>query len=329
MDEKEKLLKLRFEEGNVVNYINNYSAALNHPYENNRLEYIKQGNNVCLSFYEFTTDFEFLITNSTFSKDIMIERTPDKRPDLFHFTLVREGHVVQNFNDQQEFMEAGTTTGAFIYNGLFALNSYFPAHLTLRSITFKVSKEALKDKMPESLPVIDRLFEDDTPKSYHISLTTELERLIEELFVYDDIAFGRSLMVTGCALHIFTLLLSSLKSSADKEELHGLHIDDYNRLLLIKKEIETQIESKINIEDLASQFAISVSKLQRDFKALFNSSVYQFFTHAKMDEAYRRLKTGRYSVMEVGYDLGYSNLSKFSQMFKKIKGVSPKDVIPA
>ncbi|MBR8534094.1 helix-turn-helix transcriptional regulator [Carboxylicivirga sediminis] len=107
------------------------------------------------------------------------------------------------------------------------------------------------------------------------------------------------------------------------------HPYENNRLLLIKKEIETQIESKISIEELASQFAISVSKLQRDFKTLFNSSVYQFFTHAKMDEAYRRLKTGRYSVMEVGYDLGYSNLSKFSQMFKKIKGVSPKDVIPA
>ncbi|MCG8581409.1 MAG: helix-turn-helix domain-containing protein [Bacteroidales bacterium] len=47
-----------------------------------------------------------------------------------------------------------------------------------------------------------------------------------------------------------------------------------------------------------------------------------------MDEAYRRLKTGQYSVTEVGYDMGYNSLSKFSEMFKKVKGINPKEVIP-
>jgi YesN/AraC family two-component response regulator len=31
--------------------------------------------------------------------------------------------------------------------------------------------------------------------------------------------------------------------------------------------------------------------------------------------------------MEVGYDLGYQNLSKFSEMFKKVKGIPPSEVI--
>jgi len=46
-----------------------------------------------------------------------------------------------------------------------------------------------------------------------------------------------------------------------------------------------------------------------------------------MDEAFRRLRSGDFSDMEVGYDLGYQNLSKFSKMFKKVKGISPCEVI--
>lgn len=47
-----------------------------------------------------------------------------------------------------------------------------------------------------------------------------------------------------------------------------------------------------------------------------------------MDEAYRRLNSGKYSVTEVGYDLGYSNLSKFSEMFKRMKGIPPSQALP-
>ncbi len=47
----------------------------------------------------------------------------------------------------------------------------------------------------------------------------------------------------------------------------------------------------------------------------------------KMDEAYNRLKSGDFSVSEVAYDLGYENPSKFTQMFKKLKGFNPSEVI--
>ena len=118
-----------------------------------------------------------------------------------------------------------------------------------------------------------------------------------------------------------------MKKLVDKDELNGLHIDDYERLLKIKERLLMSFEQKISIEELANDFGVSLSKLKRDFKTLFDTSVYQFYTQAKMDEAYRRLKTGEFSVSEVGYDLGYQNISKFSQMFKKVKGINPKEVV--
>lgn len=103
-----------------------------------------------------------------------------------------------------------------------------------------------------------------------------------------------------------------------------MHADDYHHLQRVRKKLQSSLEGGITLEALADEFGISVSKLKRDFKALHGVSVYQYFTHSRMDEAYRRLKTGKYSVMEVGY----SNLFKFSEMFKKVKGFSPKELIP-
>ncbi len=99
-------------------------------------------------------------------------------------------------------------------------------------------------------------------------------------------------------------------------------------LMRIKKHLLDSLTDTINVEAIAEEFAISVSKLNRDFKALFDMTIYKFYTHAKMDEAYRRLQSGQYSVTEVGYDLGYNSLSKFSEMFKKVKGINPKEVVP-
>jgi len=326
-DNKREPLLMNIQEGSVSNYMEAVSKAFEHSYSDNRFEYNRQGNDVVVSTYEIIPDFEIIVTRSTCIRDIIVDRTPDDRPDFFHFNLVKEGNVIQDFNDQQQYMEAGSPTGAFIYNGLFPLKSRFPANVTFRSVAFKASKAAIAELIPEGLSIINTLFEDDRPKSYHIPLPHEMEKLIEDVFFNESANFGRKMMVMAIGMHIFTLLLSSLKKLSEKDELQGLHIEDYNRLILIKDEIVKQVEQKINLDDLASQFAISVSKLQRDFKALFNSSVYQFYTHAKMDEAYRRLKTGEYSVMEVGYDMGYNSLSKFSSMFKKVKGISPKEVM--
>ncbi|WP_158293215.1 helix-turn-helix transcriptional regulator [Tamlana fucoidanivorans] len=182
--------------------------------------------------------------------------------------------------------------------------------------------------MPEAIELMDTLFGNGEAKAYHIGINSELDKMLDELFFYENSTFGRIPLVMARGLEILPVLMKTIKKQLDKDELNGLHIDDYKRLLEIKNYLLTHLEDKVNIEDVTNRFAISQSKLKRDFKTLYNTTVYAFYTQAKMDEAYLRLRSGQYSVTEVGYDLGYQNISKFSLMFKKIKGISPKEVIP-
>ncbi|MBI9063022.1 MAG: helix-turn-helix transcriptional regulator [Marinilabiliaceae bacterium] len=121
--------------------------------------------------------------------------------------------------------------------------------------------------------------------------------------------------------------MMALKKLIADKSLNGLHVEDFKRLNSVKKKLISCFDQKITIESLAEEFGVSASKLKRDFKQLFDTTIYQFYALAKMDEAFQRLKSGQYTVTEVGYDLGYQNLSKFAEMFRKVKGISPKEVI--
>lgn len=319
---------LKIKEGEVKSYFNTLIECFGGEISGNVYEVNRGRTRIKLSSYPIMPGFEISTTSATHYTTVIIDRESDDNPELIHLNVIKEGRMKRDYESQEKRTEADSSKGIFIYNGLFPMKITHPPNTTLESVAFKISKQALSDLLPEATTIFEALFGSNEPVAYHTHLPVELEKLVEDIFVFKKSEFGRKPLVIARSLELFTLLLRSVRKLVDKDELQGLHIDDYNRLLKLKDQLLSSFDQRISVEDLADEFGISVSKLKRDFKTLFDTSVYQFYTHAKMDEAYRRLKTGNYSVMEVGYDLGYQNLSKFSQMFKKVKGINPKDVLP-
>ncbi|UOQ68867.1 helix-turn-helix domain-containing protein [Hymenobacter volaticus] len=58
------------------------------------------------------------------------------------------------------------------------------------------------------------------------------------------------------------------------------------------------------------------------FQQVFGASLYNYFQAARMEEAKRQL--AYLSVSEVGYKLGFTNLSHFARLFAKHHGLTPK-----
>lgn len=69
---------------------------------------------------------------------------------------------------------------------------------------------------------------------------------------------------------------------------------------------------------------MSLAKLQRLFKQIFGRTVFNYYQEFRINEAARLLREDRYTVSEVGYLLGFTNLSHFAAVFKKQLGVTPK-----
>ena len=64
--------------------------------------------------------------------------------------------------------------------------------------------------------------------------------------------------------------------------------------------------------------------MRKLFKQTFGKGVFEYYQSMRMHEAAKRLKEKRLTVSEVGYQLGFTNLSHFARVFEQHMGLKPK-----
>lgn len=82
-------------------------------------------------------------------------------------------------------------------------------------------------------------------------------------------------------------------------------------------------QHRFTIEDLSSKYDISVSALKQCFKGVYGTAIYTYMRNYRMDIAASLLTQTDESITEIAGKVGYVNISKFSEAFKKIKGKAP------
>ena len=84
-----------------------------------------------------------------------------------------------------------------------------------------------------------------------------------------------------------------------------------------------------SVEDLASALFISRTSLHRRMVQYMGTSALQFIQKVRFDEATVLLKSGKYTISEVTYRVGFSSPSYFATSFKKYVGVNPSFYLKA
>jgi transcriptional regulator GlxA family with amidase domain len=87
--------------------------------------------------------------------------------------------------------------------------------------------------------------------------------------------------------------------------------------------IETNMQEKISVEHLSARFAVGRRNFDRRFiKATGNTPV-EYLQRVKIESAKKALETSRKTINEVMYDVGYSDVKAFREVFRKVTGMSP------
>ncbi|MDR3272149.1 MAG: AraC family transcriptional regulator, partial [Flavobacteriaceae bacterium] len=110
----------------------------------------------------------------------------------------------------------------------------------------------------------------------------------------------------------------------DEKHLYALNIQDIQTIYKVKERMLEHPGTPPVIKELAVCANMSPSKLKRLFKQIFGDSIFSYYQQFRMKEAARLLKDEKLSVSEVGYLLGFTNLSHFSRVFKEHIGMKPK-----
>ncbi len=87
--------------------------------------------------------------------------------------------------------------------------------------------------------------------------------------------------------------------------------------------IEQHFMDKISVDQLADKFAVGRRSFERRFKKATNNTVIEYIQRVKVEAAKRSFETNRKNINEVMFDVGYTDIKAFRDVFKKITGLTP------
>jgi transcriptional regulator GlxA family with amidase domain len=87
--------------------------------------------------------------------------------------------------------------------------------------------------------------------------------------------------------------------------------------------IESNFRERLTVEQLSDRFGIGRRSFERRFKKATHNTVIEYIQRVKIEAAKKRFETTRLNINEVMYDVGYSDVKAFREVFRRITGVSP------
>lgn len=136
-------------------------------------------------------------------------------------------------------------------------------------------------------------------------------------------------VVTNCLqLFLFTVERMGVSEKAEGESNASLRPFTNKFFEAAKQIVKDNIyERDLSVKFIAMQLNVSISCLYRVFKKNARENLHDYIQNAKLEEAYRLLREGNYTVLQVSDMLNYCSQSYFSTRFKEKYGVSPRSVL--
>lgn len=262
-----------------------------------------------------------MIRNYHLKEEVLIERTNElagfQNDVIFLLSGVFPSPV---HSEKQMFTEqANVQICAHTFSSVMEM----PSHTIFGSITMAVSKQHLHQLFGKiDHPIVKTVLEAKENFVFETDVSAEIIKTATEMLqppVPENLESQYlKIKCEELLCFIFALLLQR-----DAVTASSIHIDDIKAIYGIKMFLQSHLDTPPNIGRLAKDASMSEPKLRKIFKQTFGKGIFEYYQSARMQEAARLLKL-QFTVSEVGYQLGFTNLSHFSRVFEVHIGMKPK-----
>jgi AraC-like DNA-binding protein len=262
-----------------------------------------------------------------YQNDMLITSTGEGQ-HLLHFDVLLSGKVVT----QQGQCGEGYTLicGGGIQNKTTA---EVKKCQRLVQVSIEVSRDLLATYFPgkdgELLPELQQLFKDDDwhPVFYPKS-TPAIHGVAQQIINCPWNGVTKQIYLQGKILELMALQLAPLLEDGKKKRTPpSLKLDTIARIHHASDILRSRLENPPSSLELAQIVGVSGRTLRRGFRELFGTTVFNYLTFMRMEQAERLLREGNRSVAEVANLVGYSHLGFFASVFKRQYGICPKQCL--
>lgn len=305
-----------------------FSAKFNISIQDNYLKFPKGKGEGYIRKVDFDDDFRLLVHRYNLNEDFVIVRNPSKSPNdlisIFFYNNEQPAELVYNKKNPVEFSSRNESAIQITTSDLNSIIR-FPAHsetyYAVVGITARKLATYLKNVPPNNL--LKTVTSGSASFLYFESMTLEIEKILKHLSIINA---TEPLSTFYLQIKVEELLYLLFKKLIKRENLSHKPINnaDAEKIINLRDLILADLAKPPSLPKLAATTAMSETKMKQLFKQTFGDSIYNYYQKMRMKEAAFLLKQGGYAVSEVGFQLGFTNLSHFSRLFKKHYGITPK-----
>jgi len=158
-------------------------------------------------------------------------------------------------------------------------------------------------------------------------ITPEMYRVLSEIDTSDRFKEYEGVYTEGKMIELTALVLYGIAYNKT-DEIKRLPIpnkDDVKRMELLREKIQMTPALEYDAQTVADNLGMSVSKLNRSFRALYATSLHSYVQDKRLECAAKLIREKNIPVSEAALQSGYTNMSHFSKSFLKKYGVLPKN----
>lgn len=274
-------------------------------------------------------DFKLLIHRYQFKEEFVLKRVAPKEwhdnvAIIFYSTTLPNNLLSNNERDQ---FQCKRNQNSSIEISSSDLNSEirFPANMEIYFTVVGIKSSTLLELLgvQKQTPLLDSIKADHSTFLFYENMTQDVEKILEQLAEISDQNVLSHFYYKIKTQELLYLLFSKLLKR-ENGPFASMHKADIEKLFSIRTAILADMATPPQLNALAKMAGMSETKMKQSFKQVFGDSIYNYYQKARMSEAAFLLKQASYTVSEVGYQLGFSNLSHFSRLFQKHYGMNPK-----
>ncbi|EKT3958595.1 helix-turn-helix transcriptional regulator [Flavobacterium psychrophilum] len=212
-----------------------------------------------------------------------------------------------------------------IGKGKIDIEMLIPKRVKYRTILIGIDKKRLKELLGEQKGIIiyEEILETEHVLLFEEIITPAIQKVANEIIECAVPPNLQNVYWKIKANEIICLLFAELFKRENSPVLN-LNENDVVIIYQIRDQILQQLNVPPLLSNLAKQSGMSESKLKKLFKQIFGNSIFNYYQTFRMKEAARLLNEKKLTVSEVGYHLGFSNMSHFGKIFEEHIGMKPK-----
>jgi len=282
----------------------------------------KFGKGYCVGFV-FNEHIRMLILNYELSVNVVVEN-PDINA-IGRTILFRFQDIFPSTETLLGEKPLKSTPSVLIATSSLNSDVVIPIHTNTATINIEVDANYLNGlfDLRGKSPVLQSLLQNSQPLLFEQVIFPSLQKIVDEIVSESVDETFKLFFLRVKAEELVCRLLMELEKR-DETHLYDLNMQDIQTIYKIKDQMLEHLGTPPVIKELAISASMSPTKLKRLFKQIFGNSLFNYYQEFRMKEAALLLKNEMLSVSDVGYQLGFTNLSHFSKVFKEHIGMKPK-----